>query len=61
MFKTYKNEVSLRCEKFIKCLRSDSSGEYYDHSILRPPHYPSIDSSPIHYDKMVWPKEIKEF
>ena len=30
IFKTYKNEVELHCEKFIKCLMSDQDGEYYD-------------------------------
>jgi len=30
MFKTYKKEVELHCEKIIKCLKSDRGGEYYD-------------------------------
>ena len=29
-FKIYKEEVELHCESFIKCLRSDRGGEYYD-------------------------------
>ena len=27
--KTYKSEVELHCETFIKCLRFDRGGEYY--------------------------------
>ena len=35
MFKTYKNDVNLHCENFIKCLRSDGGGEYYDLSYFK--------------------------
>ena len=31
-FKVYKSEVELQCESFIKCLRSDRGGEYYNPS-----------------------------
>ena len=34
-FKTYKNEVELHCEKFIKCLSCDRGGEYYDPTYLK--------------------------
>ena len=29
-FKIYKAEVELHCESFIKCLKSNMGGEYYD-------------------------------
>ena len=29
-FKVFKSEVELQCETFIKCLRTDRGGEYYD-------------------------------
>ena len=31
-FKVYKSDVDLQCESFIKCLRSDRGGEYYNPS-----------------------------
>ena len=31
-FKVYKFEVEIQCESFIKCLRSDRGGEYYNPS-----------------------------
>ena len=29
-FKTYRNEIELHFETFVKCLRADKHGEYYD-------------------------------
>lgn len=53
-FRVFKNEYNLCCENFIKRLRSDMDGEYYDPSyfnklvqFLQSQHY-------THYDIMVW-------
>ena len=34
-FNIYKSEVELHCESFIKCIRSDRGGEYYNPSFFQ--------------------------